>query len=323
MLFTAFHVYGQADDKRLEDVSKMAKKEVKEGWVRGGGIGIDLSGLGLINPRIGAGDNKFGIGGLGSFFIDYKRGKAYWSNGLTFQLAAQRFRVNKSQFQKSLDVIRFNSRYGYQIKNKLFGAIDLGAETMLLPSYPGNLLKPAEPTDAIQANLFSPIRVTLSPGLDYKHNDHFSVFFAPFGLKIIYVADQAIANLGIHGTQPVDENDPTRGYEKMFLQAGANLQLKYANKFFADHLSYTFALDLFSNYLHNPQNLDVLWGNTVDIAITKNLSLSLLGELFYDHDIDVNVDRNNNGIYEGKDAGEVGKRASMTGAYYLKYNKIF
>lgn len=323
IMFSSLMVFAQADDKRLEEVSKLAKKEAGDGWSKGGGLGFDISGLGLINPKIGAGDNKFGIGGLGTFFFNLKKGKDYWDNGINFQLAAQRFRLNKTQFQKSLDVIRFNSRYGHQIKQKLYGAVDLGVETLLLPTYPGNLLKPGEAGDKKIADLFSPVRITFSPGLDYKHSKHLSIFFAPIGVKMIYVGNDDIAQMGIHGNQLKDENDPSKGYDKMFFQAGANLKMAYNNKYLNEKLSFTSSLDVFSNYLNNPQNMDILWGNSLDIAITKNLSLSLLGELFYDHDIFVNVDRNEDGIYGGAAEGELGHRASMTGAYYLKYNKIF
>ncbi len=322
IVFSGVFLFAQADDKRLEEVAKMAKQEAKDGWLKGGGIGLDLTGLKLINPRVGAGDNKFGVGGLGTFFFNYKKGKDYWNNGINFQLAVQNFQLGaKTKYQKNLDVIRFNSRYGHQIKNKLFGAIDFGVETLMLPTYPGNFTSGEAGENPI-AQLFSPARITLSPGLDYKHDDHFSVFFAPVGLKIIYVADQDIANLGIHGTKLVDENDLTKGYEKMDLQAGANLQAKYNNKYLNDKVSYTTKLDLFSNYLHNPQNIDVLWGHSLDIAITKGLSLALMGELFYDHDILVNFDRNEDGAYAGS-GDELAHRTSITTGFYLKYSKIF
>jgi len=322
IVFSGAFLFAQADDKRLEEVTKMSAQEAKDGWIKGGGIGLDFTGLKLINPRVGAGDNTFGIGGLGTFFFNYKKGKDYWNNGINFQLAVKSLRIgDKNKFNKNLDVIRFNSRYGHQIKNKLFGAIDLGVETLLLPTYTGNFTS-GEAGESPIAQLFSPARITLAPGLDYKHDEHFSVFLAPIGLKVIYVADQDIANLGIHGTELVDENDLTKGFEQMFLQAGANLQAKYNNKFYKDKLTYTTKLDLFSNYLKNPQNIDVLWGHALDISLTKNLSLALMGELFYDHDILVNFDRNEDGLYAGA-GDELARRTSITTGFYLKYNKIF
>ena len=41
-----------------------AAKDQKLGWTKNGGIGLDFSQLGLINPRFGAGSNRTGFGGL-------------------------------------------------------------------------------------------------------------------------------------------------------------------------------------------------------------------------------------------------------------------
>jgi len=104
IVFSGVLLFAQADDKRLEEVAKMANKEATDGWIKGGGIGLDLTGLRLINPRVGAGDNKFGLGGLGTFFFNYKNGKDYWNNGINFQLAVQNFKLGKStKYQKNLD----------------------------------------------------------------------------------------------------------------------------------------------------------------------------------------------------------------------------
>ncbi len=323
LVFSSVLLFAQADDKRMEEIKKMtAGEEIPDGWRKGGAFGFDLAGLGLMNPRFGSGENRFGLGGLGTFFVNLKSGKDYWDNNIDFQLAVQSLKSNKGRYQKNVDVIRFNSRYGHQIRNKLFGAIDLNVETLLLPTYPENFLRGRDGAEEKKlANLFSPVRISLSPGLDYKHNNHFSVFFAPIGVKLIYVADDDIAQLGLHGNK-LKEGSETE-YEKMFFQAGANLKAQYNNKFFNEKVIYSTQLDLFSNYLLNPQNIDVLWGHALDFIITKNLSLALKGEMLYDHDIMVNVDRNDNGEYEGVEAGEIGRRVSSVGSFYLKYSTLF
>jgi hypothetical protein len=45
-------VFGQAGDERLKEIREAASKEVEEdGWVTGGGIGLDFAQLALINPQ--------------------------------------------------------------------------------------------------------------------------------------------------------------------------------------------------------------------------------------------------------------------------------
>ena len=116
-----------------------------------------------------------------------------------------------------------------------------------------------------------------------------------------------------------------------FLGIGSELKVGYNNKFFKDKVSINSRLGLYSNYLKEPTNVDVLWNNTIDIQIFKGLSLGLLGELFYDHDMKVQIDRNGNGVFgetkatntnlEGAD--ELAPAASITGAFLLKYSRIF
>ena len=86
----AFGLSAQAGDDRLKEVSGAAAKDSEGDWVRGGGLGFDLSGLGIVNPRIGAGINRFGIGGLGTFFANRKKERSYWENGASLQLGVMR-----------------------------------------------------------------------------------------------------------------------------------------------------------------------------------------------------------------------------------------
>ncbi|MCB0527814.1 MAG: hypothetical protein KDC65_05010, partial [Saprospiraceae bacterium] len=64
----------EAGDSRLGEINKMAAKD-SLGWTMGGGIGLDLAGMGLLNPKVGAGGNRLGIGGLGSLYANRKEDK--------------------------------------------------------------------------------------------------------------------------------------------------------------------------------------------------------------------------------------------------------
>lgn len=305
------NLFAQAGDDRLAEIQAESDRAIEEdGWVVGGGLGLDFAQLALFNPRVGAGSNRIGFGGLGSIYGKYKKGKFNWNNTGSLQLSAQRIGPNTAPFQKNLDVIRIASRAGYQAGDGKFNyALEANAQTLLLNTYEGNLL--SSDTLNLLAKFFSPVTVTLSPGMDYNVNENFSIFYSPASLKLIYVGNDQIAALNVHGNE-VGSNS--------FLQLGSNLKGIYSNTFLDEKLSLTSTLDLYSNYLNNPQNLDVLWQNDLGVTIFKNISLNLVTELFYDHDILVQVDRNDNGIFED---GELGRRVSFTEALLIKYNYIF
>lgn len=306
-------------------------------WTIGGGIGLDLAGMGLLNPKVGSGGNRIGLGGLGTLFANRKEDKWFWDNGLSLQLSTQRLgktSANQSSgFQKNLDVLRLTSRYGHQLAGgKWFVAADFFAQTLLLKTYSSNYLTPVNDNDRVVAKFFSPVQVTLSPGINYKPDAHLSFFYSPSGIQLIYVADDSIARTGVHG------NDVTRGangsiteYKKSFLGLGSEFKAAYNNKYFGDRLSVTTGLRLFSNYLKEPQNVDVLFSNNFSILLFKGLSLDLLGEYFYDHDVKVQKDVNGDGVYEvtvngdGTTSGpdRLGRGGQWTGAFLIKYNMIF
>ena len=337
LLLTAVNLYSQeAGEGRLKEVTGMIKAD-SFGWTIGGGVGLDLSGMGLLNPKVGSGGNRIGIGGIGTLVAKRKEDKWFWDNGLALQLSAQRLgKTSANQatgFQKNLDVLRLTSRYGHKMSgDKWFAAADFFAQTLLLKTFSSNYLSAISPTDRVVAKFFSPLQVTFSPGIDYKPNDHLSFFYSPIGIQLIYVADDSIARTGVHG------NDITRAadgsiteYKKSFFGFGSEFKAAYNNKYFNGRLSVTNGLRLFSNYLDGPQNVDVLFSNNFSIVIFKGLSLDLLAEYFYDNDVKVQKDLNDDGVYEvivnpdGTTSGpdRLGRGGQWTGAFLLKYSMIF
>ncbi|MEO6038254.1 MAG: hypothetical protein ABIQ93_07575, partial [Saprospiraceae bacterium] len=103
---------------------------------------------------------------------------------------------------------------------------------------------------------------------------------------------------------------------------GSNLVIKYTNKYFKDRIAAASTLSLYSNYLKNPQNVDVLWTNNIGIGLGKGFSLDLLGELNYDDDVAIIRDRDGDGYYNVALDG-TSKGPQITGAFLLKYSKIF
>ena len=326
--FPAVTIWAQAGNDRLKEVAAMAIQEEKPGWNFGGGIGLDLAGTGIVNPRVGGGANRFGIGGLGTLIANKKADNYFWNNQLSLQFSAQKLgRTSLSQpagFQKNLDILRLTSTFGRKISgDKWYLSADLLAQSQLLRTYNSNYLSPIDATDIEVSNLLSPLLIQCSPGLTYKPNPHLSLQYSPVALRVIYVANDALAALDIHGNKV--ERDAAGNIVEVkntFLGLGSELVGRYNNKYFNDKLSVSNSLRLFSNYLDGPQNIDVLFTNNFSLQLFKGLSLDLLGEIFYDQDMKMNIDANNNNIYG--DAGDRQAPATqLTGAFLLKYSKIF
>jgi hypothetical protein len=325
-------------------------------WKTGGGLGLDFANLLLVNPKIGAGENKIGIGGNTNFYAKYRKGRMRWNNAAAFNFAVQKLgRGGTRPFQKSQDEIRLTSIFSYDLTkdNPLAYAFDVLLLSQITPTYEGNFLAYKDtPIRHAISRFFSPATLVVSPGMIYKPDAHFTVLLSPASLKMTIVNDDEIAKLGnagltnsLHGnplgrfeseeafrqsfkTRPSGQINDSTYYSKVFMQMGATLKASYQNKFLKDkdgkpRLSFTSSLNLFSNYLRDPQNIDVEWITQTDLIIIKGLSLTLMTNLFYDHDILVQLDRDKD-ITTGVNGYEsTGRRVSYTQAILLKYNFIF
>jgi hypothetical protein len=65
---------------------------------------------------------------------------------------------------------------------------------------------------------------------------------------------------------------------------GGYLKLNY-KKDFTEEISYAVRLDLFSNFLDNPQNIDVYSDHVLTLKVNPWLSTTISATLIYDDDI--------------------------------------
>lgn len=318
-------------------LSAQEEEAPPQGWETGAGIGLDFAQLLQINPRQGAGQNRVGFGSATNFFANYKMNRTLWENQASWQFGLQRLgsgviaqgtQDTKIPFQKAIDELRIGSKYGYQIKQdgKLYYAALFNVLSQLTPTYqgndeyPGNFITDAFDLGLLNSKLFSPATVQFSVGLDYKPAENFSLYYSPIGSKFVIVADDAIAALGVHGN-PVerDADGNVVSFDNTDSQLGSTLRAGYSNSFLDDRIAYTSSLLLFSNYLNNPQNVDVDWNNSLSYELFKNFKLNLLLNFFYDDDMRVQItDFDAPGGVSG-----LGKRVSVTQQLLLTYSVVF
>jgi hypothetical protein len=305
-------------------------------WKRTAGLGLDFAQLFQLNPRQGAGQNRIGVGGAVNMAAAYKKERFAWDNVALWQFGIQRLGTGvvaqgnvdkKIPFQKAIDELRVNSKIGYAMSkdSKLFYAADVSFLSQFTATYagdetfPGNFLTDIVGSGA-NSKLFSPATITISAGFDYKPSKKLSVYYSPVGGKFIVVGNDAIAQLGVHGN-PVtrDAIGNVIDYKKTFAGFGSLLRLSYADKFINERMTYGAGMVLFSNYLDNPQNIDIDWTNQFNFSIFKGLQATLLLNVFYDHDVLVQITDNTapNGV------SGLGRRVSLTQQFLLKYSLVF
>ncbi|MCC6413398.1 MAG: DUF3078 domain-containing protein [Saprospiraceae bacterium] len=324
----AFAQAPEANEDRLKEITKALAAD-SLGWNYHVGIGLDLGGTGIINPRVGGGVGRLGLGGIITLKADYLSERDFWNNQFALLLGVQKLqRTSLSQpegFQKSNDVLRINSTYGHKMKRseKWFFGADLMVQSQFLETYLSNYLTPIDSTDFVVSKFASPILVQLSPGITYKPNDKLSFQYSPVAVRWIYVADDNLARLDVHGNDvEFDDMGNITSFSNSFLGLGSEFVGRYDDKYYKDKIAFSSQLRLFANYLDHPENIDVLFTNKLSLLIWKGLSLDLVGEVFYDQDVKMVIDENDNNVF-----GDLGDRVTpatqLTGAFLLKYSKAF
>jgi hypothetical protein len=150
--------------------------------------------------------------------------------------------------RKNVDLIETNSK----LNHRAFGKFDFSAimlfKTQLAPGY--SYVKINDKDTAIMVSkMFNPATLTIGFGLDYKPNKKTSINFSPFSYKGTYMTDTANIDQTKYG---IPHN------RKSLNEPGASFMI--SNEFKpTKNISITNRLQLFTNYIHNPMNIDVDW----------------------------------------------------------------
>ena len=266
----------------IDKLKAIAADSVKP-WNVGGVISINGQQVSLTNWSAG-GNNSISLGGLVNVFAKYKKGKITWDNNLELGYGVIKQGDNK-QWWKNDDKIQFSSKFGRQLKKSWYATALGDFRTQFADGF-------NYPNDSVYISRFmAPGYALAAIGFDYKPNDHFSAFIAPVTGKFTFVNDDSLARYGAFGVQK-EIRDPSQGgkitqnYKTHREEFGAYLKVQYQTKVM-ENITFQTVLELFSNYLNNPQNVDVNWTTLTTFKVNKFISATLATQLIYDDDIKV------------------------------------
>ena len=261
-------------------------------WTRTLLTNINFGQTSLYNWAAG-GNNSMTLAGNVDGNANYARGKMIWNNRLQLDYGFL-YSEDKPIIQKNKDRIYFESKWGYEtpIQHLSYSAnFDFKTQFDNNYSYGTPNVAAGEPTRAdwlaareLKSGLFSPAYVNLGLGLLWTPTAWFSLNVAPLtGGFVIVNNDLLRETYGMEAIYAADGTTVT-GYKGSRFELGAQVKAD-AQWVINDKFSYTTQLVLFSNYLHNPQNLRVNWDNKVFWKLAKYFALTLSTNLIYDDTI--------------------------------------
>jgi len=288
LLLSGLFYSASAQVTDAEKTLRTQNTDTTMGWKTGGIIAINLSQTSMTNWAAG-GQNSLSTNGIISAFANYQKDKSVWVNSLDIGYGLLK-QGKDASYRKTDDKIDFLSKYGREAFKKFYYAALLNFKTQMAPGY-------NYPDDSTKiSDLFSPAYLIFALGMDFKPNTHFSAFVAPVTTRFIFVNDQALSDAGAFGVDPG---------QKSKSEFGGYIRVIYTrNDFkseFLKNVSFTTKIDLFSNYVENPQNIVVNWETLLALKVNKFITANLNTQLIYDDKIKVPFDKNTDGLIE---AGE-------------------
>jgi Protein of unknown function (DUF3078) len=263
-----------AQDKSVQEMRDESNRNIKKDpndtipkiWKVGGFLRFTMTQGYQDNWSAGGDKNTLGLSSFFSGYAFYKKGKHAWDNTMDL---AYGFLSTTSLGSRKFDVL---SKYGYDIGKNWYLSGLVNFRTQFAPGY---AYPTSQTTPVLTSDFLAPAYLIVSPGLNYKPNDEFSFFISPATLRWTFVKNDSLSAQGAFG---VDTGKTVK------LEFGAYSTISYTHKINAN-VVYTGRIDLFSNYEHDPQDVDINWTNVLAVKVSGIITMTATFNLIYDNDI--------------------------------------
>ncbi|HET6243600.1 MAG: DUF3078 domain-containing protein [Bacteroidetes bacterium] len=230
---------------------------------------------------VGGGENSQSAAGLLQLRSNYLKEKAQWDNSL--EVGYGFLQSQTKGFLKTDDKIDFVSNYSYKAYKDFNYSALLSFNTQFTPGY-----SDAEKKILI-SDFLAPAYLITSLGLNYKRGDLITIMLSPLTGKFTIVNQPDLSAAGAFGVTPG---------EIVREEFGSYFKAMFRKENIINNVSLQVKLDLFSNYLEKPENIDVNWETMVILKVNKYINANISSHLIYDHDIEIGVDTNGDGLID-------------------------
>jgi len=265
------------------------KETPKEGWTKTGNISL-LFNQAAFNAEWQGGGVSNVSGNLKlNYDFNYLKGKNSWDNKILAEYGITKIESEKNT-QKTNDRLEYTSILGKQIKESLWSySIFLNFKTQFDSGYEetdrevevnGETITITDRTR--NSKFFSPAYIQLGPGLLWKKSDNLKVNIAPLAARFIIVDGQF-----------TDPNDPRNRLDDNmeYFGVAANETLRfefgasvngYAKFDLMTNISMENLLNLYSDYLSDPQNVTIDYTMNLIMSVNNWITANLTFQAIYE-----------------------------------------
>lgn len=266
LFFAVASVSAQVNEKELlkknEEAAAKMTEEVPMGWTKKGTFTL-LANQASFNNWLAGGQNSISGNISGNYDFNYKNENWNWDNKLMGSYGLTK--LKGQDLQKSDDRFVFNSLAGRKASGEWFYSLFFNFQTQFDSGFDLD-------SGIKTSHFFSPAYFQFGPGMLWKKSDNLKVNFAPATSKLIVVHPHFTEFGPSFG---VEQGDSSR-YE---FGAAINGYYKFD---LMENVSVENILNLYSNYLEDPQNVDVDYTLNVVLKVNKYLSTNFAFQTIYD-----------------------------------------
>lgn len=266
VLFAFNNVLSQQNEKELlkinEQVAAKSNEEKPNGWVKKGTFTFLANQATFNNWLAGGQSNVSGNIGV-NYDFNYKKDTWNWDNKIIAGYGLTK--IKDQEMQKSDDRLQFNSLLGKRtsVTSNWYYSAFFNFKTQFDSGFESGIKT---------SHFFSPVYFQFGPGMLWKKSDNLKVNIAPATSKLIIVHS--------HFTDFGPSFGVEQGKTARF-EFGAALNAYYKFKV-VENVTFENILNLYSNYMEEPQNIDLDYTLNVAMKINKYLSTNFAFQTIYD-----------------------------------------
>ena len=246
--------------------------QVESPWKRSGTISLLFNQAAFNHDWTGGGTNNYG-GNLNlSYDANYKKDVWAWDNKLVVDYGLTR--VDGDDFSKKTnDRFVINSLLGRQLSETWYFSFFANFQTQLDKGYTYGTDNQGRQTRTETTHFLAPGYFSFGPGMLWKKSDNLKVNIAPATSRLIFTDKKFTETAAHFGVE--------KGKTSRF-EFGAAVN-GYA-KFDLPNITVENTLNLYSNYLDKPANVDIDYTLNLLMKVNNYISANFIFQAIYDDD---------------------------------------
>lgn len=231
------------------------------------------------------GINSFAANLLFNYNFNYQKENWNWDNKVIAGYGQSKQKT--LGWRKNDDQLHLNSLLGYKAAEKWLYTFFANFNTQFTNGYQYD----NNNNRTVISGAFAPAYLSFGPGIAFKESDNLRFNLSPASARLIIVRDEALSAAGAFGVDPG---------KKLRTEFGASFDAYYKAELMKN-ISIENSLKLFSNYLEDPQNVDMDYTLNLFLKVNEYISVNGALQLIYDDNTLIPRERNDGTIIAGSE----------------------